>query len=139
MSWELAWGLRWEGWDGDQVTVGGTVCCEPAPRCPCSLGHSRGSGTWGSRSSSSPPWGPFAARVGGADVTLPAEVGKSPFLRCCRDLRSVLSNKFKACSEYLFKTVHIVILDAKKSLPSGWYFYSRSSKASTPAASNNCS
>lgn len=48
-------------------------------------------------------------------------MGKSGFLRCYCDLRSVLGNELKARYMYCFKEVFRVILDAKKSLPLGWY------------------
>lgn len=51
----------------------------------------------------------------------------------------MLSNKFKAHYTYYFKQVFRIILDAKKSLPLGWYCTCNRSKAFTPAVSNNCS
>ena len=38
---------------------------------------------------------------------------------------------------YYFRQVFRVILDAKKSLPLGWYCTCNRSEASTPTASNN--
>lgn len=58
-----------EGWEGDWVSVDGTVCSEPAPGFLCTLGCS-----WGSHTSAPPSPGPISNHIVGTDVTPPAYV-----------------------------------------------------------------